>query len=60
MKWLLDTNVLSEVTRPQPSPKVEAWLRAGDNGLGVEYLGRADPARYAQALLSTNEVTFWP
>jgi hypothetical protein len=28
--------------------------------LGVEYLGRADTARYAQALLSTNEVIFWP
>ncbi len=28
MKWLLDTNVLSEVTRPQPSSKVEAWLSA--------------------------------
>ena len=27
--------------------------------LGVEYLGRADTARYAQALLSTNEVIFW-
>ena len=28
--------------------------------LGVEYLGKADAARYAQALLSTNEVIFWP
>ena len=28
--------------------------------LGVTYLGAADPARYAQALLSTNEVIFWP
>ena len=28
--------------------------------LGVEYLGGADTARYAQALLSTNEVIFWP
>ncbi len=28
MKWLLDTNVLSEVTRPLPNAKVEAWLRA--------------------------------
>jgi toxin FitB len=28
VKWLLDTNVLSEVTRPQPSSKVEAWLKA--------------------------------
>jgi hypothetical protein len=27
MKWLVDTNVLSEVTKPFPSPKVEGWLR---------------------------------
>lgn len=31
MKWLLDTNVLSEVTRPEPSPKVEHWLRVEGN-----------------------------
>ena len=28
--------------------------------LGVKYLAGADAARYAQALLSTNEVIFWP
>jgi hypothetical protein len=28
--------------------------------LGVKYLAGADVARYAQALLSTNEVIFWP
>ena len=28
--------------------------------LGVKYLSAADTARYAQALLSTNEVIFWP
>ena len=28
--------------------------------LGVKYLASADTARYAQALLSTNEVIFWP
>jgi hypothetical protein len=28
--------------------------------LGVTYLAGADAARYAQALLSTNEVIFWP
>ena len=36
MKWLLDTNVLSEVTRPQPSPKVEAWLRAEGNDSAID------------------------
>jgi hypothetical protein len=28
--------------------------------LGMEYLRGADAVRYAQALLSTNEVIFWP
>ncbi len=28
MKWLLDTNILSEVTKPLPSSKVVDWLRA--------------------------------
>jgi hypothetical protein len=28
--------------------------------LGAKYLATADSARYAQALLSTNEVIFWP
>lgn len=30
MKLLLDTNVLSEVQRPTPSPQVVAWLDAVD------------------------------
>jgi toxin FitB len=30
MKVLLDTNVLSEVRRPAPEPKVLAWLDAID------------------------------
>jgi len=36
VKWLLDTNVLSEVTRPQPSPRVEAWLRAEGNDSAID------------------------
>lgn len=36
MKWLLDTNVLSELTRPEPSPKVEAWLRAEGNDAAID------------------------
>ena len=33
---------------------------ADEVALGVEYLSKADPVRYVQALLSTNEVIFWP
>ena len=28
MRWLLDTNVLSEATKPSPNAMVVAWLRA--------------------------------
>ena len=30
MNYLLDTNVLSEVQRPQPDPRVLAWLDQAD------------------------------
>ena len=33
---------------------------ADELALGVKYLASADAAHYAQALLSTNEVIFWP
>ena len=28
MTWLLDTNIVSELTKPQPDPTCEAWLDA--------------------------------
>ena len=33
---------------------------ADEVALGAAYLAKADTQRYAQALLSTNEVIFWP
>ena len=30
--FLLDTNVVSEPTRPRPEPRVERWLRSQANG----------------------------
>lgn len=33
MSFLLDTNVLSDPTRPQPSPKVDVWLAAHQSRL---------------------------
>lgn len=36
MKWLLDTNVLSEVTKPLPSSKVEDWLRAAAKDSAID------------------------
>jgi hypothetical protein len=51
-----------------PEAKIQALYRrifsrtaaADEVALGVKYLAAADTARYAQALLSTNEVIFWP
>lgn len=28
MSWIVDTNILSELIRPQPHPGVERWVRA--------------------------------
>ena len=30
MRYLLDTNVISEWTRPRPDPAVAAWLETAD------------------------------
>lgn len=61
MSFLLDTNVISEVRRPRPSPSVAAWFAAtpasvmfvsvmtmGEIRRGVEQLRPRDPGRAAQ------------
>ncbi len=36
MTYLVDANVLSEPTRPDPKPRVVAWLRAHERELAVD------------------------
>lgn len=36
MTYLVDANVLSEPTRPEPSPRVVAWLRAHAHEFAVD------------------------
>lgn len=36
MKYLVDANVLSEPTRPDPRPEVVAWLRKHERELAVD------------------------
>lgn len=36
MSFLVDANVLSEATRPQPEPQVVEWLRAHEAELAVD------------------------
>lgn len=36
MKQLVDANVLSEATKPQPDPRVVEWLRANERSLLVD------------------------
>lgn len=38
MRYLVDANVLSEPTRPEPDPKVVAWLRANEAELVVDLI----------------------
>lgn len=60
MTFLLDTNVVSEIRKPRPDSKVQAWLASvpeadlylsvlvvGEIRQGVERLRRLDPARLA-------------
>lgn len=60
MKYLLDTNVVSEVRKQRPDARVRAWLEAvpidstylsalvvGEIRLGIEQLRRRDPTRAA-------------
>ena len=36
MKYLVDANVLSEPTKPQPDPRVLEWLRANEAHMAVD------------------------
>ena len=36
MIYLVDANVLCEPTKPEPAPKVVAWLRANERDLAVD------------------------
>jgi toxin FitB len=36
VKYLVDTNVLSEPTKPQPDPRVIDWLRAHESDIAVD------------------------
>ena len=36
MKYLVDANVLSEPTRPDPAPRVVAWLRRHERAIAVD------------------------
>src|SRR5688500_15046432 len=55
-------------TEATPEAKIQSLYRkvfsrtatADEVAIGVKYLASADATRYAQALLSTNEVIFWP
>ena len=53
---------------PAPAEKIKALYRRvfardanpDEVALGIQYLEAANVARYAQALLATNEIIFWP
>ena len=46
MKFLLDTNVVSELSNPFPDPRVEHWLQTADNEeLGISCVTLAEVAQ---------------
>ncbi len=60
---LLDTNVLSELTKPKPSPRVVAWLEANEPLLAVPAIALAE-LRYGIARLpagrrKSSVLRFW-
>ena len=60
LAWLIDTNVVSEMMRPRPEPRVAAYLDSiADDGLGLasitvwevlDGIGRLDPGRRRRGL----------
>lgn len=60
LAWLIDANVISEMMRPQPEPRVSAFLDSKtENGLGLASItvweilngiGRLDPGRHRRVL----------
>ena len=60
LAWLIDTNVVSEMMRPRPEPRVAAFLDSiANEGLGLasvtvwevlDGIGRIDPGRRRRAL----------
>ncbi len=39
MKYLVDANILSELTKPAPDPRVVQWLRAKEADIAVDSPG---------------------
>ena len=60
LAWLIDTNVVSEMMRPRPEPRVSAYLDSiADDGIGLSSvtvwevlvgISRLDPGRRRRAL----------
>jgi predicted nucleic acid-binding protein len=42
MSFLLDTNVLSEVTKPTPAPQVIAWLNQNSDAIAISVVTLAE------------------
>lgn len=68
-RYLLDTNVVSELRKPRPHPGVVAWLKGlgdeqiflsavtlGELQLGIERLRRQDPAKAGEIEVWVDEL----
>ena len=60
--YLVDTNILSELTRPQPTPQVEAFLRRSTDKIFVSVFSIGEIHKGIEALPISNkraELEYW-
>ena len=60
--YLVDTNILSELTRPQPTPQVEAFLRRSTDKICVSVFSIGEIHKGIEALPISNkraELEYW-
>jgi hypothetical protein len=50
VKWLLDTNILSELTKPRPSDQLLDWLEANEEGSAISAISIGEMVAGIEAL----------
>lgn len=50
MNWLLDTNILSELTKPDPFPKLLDWLESQEDNIAISAISIGEMAAGVERL----------
>jgi len=56
LSWILDTNVVSELARKKPNPRVMEWL--GDHPLGQCYISAITLGEIQQGISKTRDASY--